>query len=186
MVLTCRVTPNAETVTPDAWLYSGKIESVAIMNGVTPDGWQKPIEVGVKLYLEQGNLQFQPEILLSGNVKRNAAGEIEDWGGAFPVRDLLFNVAGYDGPIGEDLELPEAALKMLIGKTIHYVRYKSTKMKSDGSDNSVFTYKEVAATKDAMIGRWKKQVGKGYPKDYIHSPQAVGSGVPSGAPAPVF
>jgi hypothetical protein len=169
--LTCK-SNGGKLITEHAWLYSGKIEDVGILNGVTPEGWKQPIEIGVRLFLEKGTLTFQPEIMIFGQVKRNTDSTVADWGAAFPVRDLLFHVGGYDGPIGEDLDIPLSALKRLLGKTVYYVRYRSTAAKADGTKH-VFTYKEVAATEAAMVERWKRQVVKGYPKDYLRSATAV-------------
>ena len=180
--LTCKsnCSGGGKLITEDAYVYSGKIEDVGILNGVTPEGWKQPIEIGIRLYLEQGSLSFQPELMIFGSVKRDPAGNIEDWGGAFPVRDVLNQIAGYDGPIGHKLELPVAALKRLIGQTVHYVRYKSNRSKQDGTFQMI-TYKEVAATEAAMIDKWKKQRSKGYPKDYIHQAGAMpASTSPSG------
>jgi hypothetical protein len=174
MTLTCKTNNNSagKPIGMDANVYSGKIEDVGILNGITPDGWQQPIEVGVKLYLEQGSMKFQPELMVFGSVKRDEAGNVVDWGGAFPVRDVINQVGGYAGPIGENLELPQAALKQLIGKTVHYIRYKSNRAKDDGSYYNS-TFKELGATEAAVIEKWKRSRSKGYPKDYYH---AAGNG----------
>lgn len=188
MALNCKSNGNGggKLITDDAYLYSGEIEDVGILNGTTPEGWKQPIEIGVKLYLKQGNLSFQPELMIFGSVKRNPDGSVADWGGAFPVRDVINQIAGYDGPIGENLELPIPALKQLIGKQVFYVRYKTNRPKEDGTFYNS-TYREVAPTEGAMVEKWKKQVSKGYPKDYFHNPNGTqGASAGSSAEGQVF
>jgi len=178
MALECKSNGNGggKVIADDVSVYSGKIEDVGILNGVQPEGWKEPIEIGIRLFLEQGSLSFQPEIMIYGRVKRNEAGAVVDWGGAFPVRDVINQIGGYDGPIGENLELPTAALKQLIGKTVYYVRYKTNRAKNDNpSEYYNTTFREVAPTEAAMTEKWKKARSKGYPKDYFHAPQTQAS-----------
>ncbi len=157
---------------------SGKIIDVGVLNGVTPEGWEHPIEMGVKLFLEIPGLSFNPEVMVFGNVKRDAEGRVSDWGSAFCVRDLLHNVAGFTGVISDSLDIPQEALKSLIGKKIQTVRYVyGTKEDGKAKYRTLRNVFAENATQTDITEFWQKQRSKGYPKDY--NPESIQSPAPA-------
>lgn len=156
-------------VEPGVIVDKATIADVGVLTGTTPQGWQRPIGLGIELFLEKPGLDFQPKLRLFGEPKFEN-GTPTGWGSAFPVRDALLKVAGYDGDIGDDLTIPEAVLLSMVGKEVHYIRFAY----GTGDDGKVkyATFREVDTTEAGIIKKWKRSRAKGYPKDY--NPAALG------------
>lgn len=154
---------SGKEVERGVYVDKATIADVGVLTGQIPQGWQRPIGLGIELFLEKPGLDFQPKLRLFGEPKFEN-GVPTGWGSAFPVRDALAKVAGYDGDIGDDLTIPDAVLLSMIGKEIHYIRF----VYGTGDDGKAkyATFREVDTTEAGIIKKWNRSRQKGYPKDY--------------------
>ncbi len=185
-MLSCKQNNGGEQVAPNVYVQEATIADVGVLTGTTPKGFKNPVEFGIRLFVDAQGLTFQPELLLFGQLKRDEQGAVSDWGGAFPVRDVLIEIAGYDGPIGDDLTIPDAVLRALLGKKVFYVRYCYGKDPQTGKGKFGY-FNQVAGTKETAIEKWSKSRAKGYPKDYVadldNAPDAYTTAAPVAAAA---
>ena len=185
-MLNCKQNNGGDQFAPNVYVQEGVIADVETLTGTTPKNFREPVELGIKLFIQANGLSFQPEIMLFGKLKRDELGTVSDWGGAFVVRDALCGIAGYDGPIADDLKIPDAVLRALLNKRVFYCRYAYGKDPATGKAK-FSTFNQVGATKEAAIERWSKSRAKGYPKDYVadldNAPDAYSTAAPVAAPA---
>lgn len=184
MALSCKNTGNGggTQIAPGVYVDAGKIADVGVLTGEQPNGFKRTIEIGVKLYLDKG-LDFQPEINVFGDFKRNSAGQVIGWGGAFPVRDLLSRVAGFNGDIDEQTKkIPDAVLRELLGKDIQTIRYVYDLKEGKLKYTTMMAVFPASTSVEEITKYWNDQRKKGYPKDY--NPALVENGAGAGNAAP--
>ena len=117
MGLTVDNSTGGKQVRPGVFIDKCTILSAESTSGSIPQGFSAPIGIGVKLTVKiEGSAfeSFNMDIL--GEPKRDVAGALTSWGGAFVVKNLLNGVGGFNGQIGNDGVVPQAALDSLVGK----------------------------------------------------------------------
>jgi hypothetical protein len=159
-------------------------------------------DIAMKIYFDKvrkkDGEEYEPSLLLFANYKREESfvpadngrvrpGKILGWGQAFKIARMLERVGGWSGdmPAIEDPvthekvatgEIPDVALKTLLGKECYTLSYPATK--KDGSGSS-FIYQTIAAIqmwdKDSSSlidgGEWlrkefDRELANGYIKDF--------------------
>jgi len=114
-----------------------------------------------------------PETFL-GNLKKDASGEVVDWGGAFVVA-LLFTNCDLEAELDEDNRFPASELKKLVGQTIYTVSYTAGTYKNKAGDkannyrtwNQTFPpYDDEDEAREIILKAWERSRDRGYPKDY--------------------
>lgn len=118
-----------------------------------------------------------------GNLKRDASGQVVDWGGAFVVAMLFTNV-GMEAELNDEDRFSTKDLKALVGEQLYVVSYTAGtyKNKSGGVSNNYNNWnqtfppiEEEETVQQMVLEAWQKSRDKGYPKDYTF-PQKSTSG----------
>jgi len=81
-------------------------------------------DIAIQVDIMVDGLEFPKKVTLSGDFKKDTNNVVIEWGGAFVVQKL-FQAAGIKGALGEDMKVPEAILKTLVGKEIAFLTYKN-------------------------------------------------------------
>lgn len=188
--LTVDANTGNKAVRPGVFIDKCKILSAECTSGTTPQGFDKPIGIGVKLTIkvENSNLEsFNFDVF--GEPKRDAAGALASWGGAFVVKNLLNAVGGFNGTVGNDGIVPQEALNSLVGKEMFRLSYIKGIDETSGKKR-YSTWKEVASVAQGqadLLSRWDASVAKGYPSNYapslVNGAPAVATAAPQAAPA---
>ncbi|MFZ4622375.1 MAG: hypothetical protein ACOYNS_17565 [Bacteroidota bacterium] len=147
------------------FVNEASIYAIEDVSGTTPHPLTNPVDIGVRLTLDIGR-DFQPEMLIAGNFKKNEIGEIIGWGSAFPVQEF-FSKLGYKGTLNPDNTIPEEALEEVLEKKflrLSYVSGSKNNGKAHYSDWNIVTSIDDGA--ESLAKRFHSSVAKGYPKNY--------------------
>lgn len=147
------------------------INSVTILNAQDISGQQlpymdQPVDIGIKLTLDIGK-DWNPEMVIAGSFKRDwESNEVLGWGTAWPVQEALARL-GYDGSLDEGNSIPANVIEDIVGKKFLKLSYVSG-IRDGGkprySDWHIIGTPEDGA--DNLAARFRRQVAKGYPKNY--------------------
>ena len=89
MTLSCNNTFPKRTYGPGVYINEVTVADVQDISGTTLPFLERPVDIGIRLYLDIGR-EFQPELIIAGNFKRDpATNEVIGWGGAFVVQEAL-------------------------------------------------------------------------------------------------
>jgi hypothetical protein len=153
------------------YISTVKIVAVEDVSGKEIPFRDRPYDIGLRFTLDVGR-DFQPEMLIAGNFKRDpSTGEVTGWGSAFVVQESLIRL-GYRGDLDPGNRIPPVFLEGLPGMSFVRLSYVSG-TKQDGRVKytdwpQIATVEEGA---ESLANRFRKSLTKGYPKNY--RPQAV-------------
>lgn len=125
----------------------------------------KSFDIAVELELDIGR-SFNPTVTLLGNYKRDTAGNIVGWGGAFKLPQLMADL-GIQGRFHSDGSVPVEMLRQLVGRSVYRACYVSGakedgKLKYTNYDRLVPEQHGIEALKELWLADRKN----GYPKNY--------------------
>ena len=140
-----------------------EVQEVVNTTGTDFGGWIPDISVTVTAVNSMG---YERNLRISGNFRHakdeegNAMVEVEDWGGAFKVRDL-FTALGVEGDLADDNTIPPEWLETGKDKKVQLVSYKTAK--GWRTWDRVWPIEaNIKAIKEAFL----TNVERGYPKDF--------------------
>lgn len=122
-------------------------------------------EIGIRLKLDIGR-EFTPEMNITGEFKKDAAGRVEGWGSAFRIRDFLLRM-GYEGQLNTDNSIPKEVFDILPGKKFLRLSYVSGTKKNGKKRYS--DWAEIATLEEgasSLEKRFAESVAKGFPRNY--------------------
>lgn len=166
MTLSCDKPFSAGKFGNGVFITKAKIISVEDISGKAHRYMQMPCDIGIVLTLDIGR-SFQPELIISGQFKRNGdTGEVIGWGGAFVVQEALVRL-GYAGVLDPGNKIPKAALNSLVGRQILRLAYLSgTK---DGSKPRYSSWPQIGTPESGeqeLASRFARSVSRGFPRNY--------------------
>ena len=174
MTLSCERSFKKNEYGPGILVNEVTIADVGDVSGETGPFFDRPWDIGVRLFLEVGR-DFQPELVSAGEFKRNAKGEVIGWGSAFVVQEALMRL-GYSGDLDSANRIPFKVLQSLVGKKflrLTYVSRLNDKGRVKYTDwNQIGTLEEGPAE---LVNRFKRSLSRGYPKNY--RPEVLEQGV---------
>ena len=165
MTLSCESRFQKRAYLPGVYINEVTVADVQDISGQQLPFMQEPVDIGIRLFLDIGR-DFQPELVIAGNLKRDESGEVIGWGSGFVVQEALSKL-GYTGQLEEGNRIPVGALEGAIGKKFIRLSYISG-VKGDGkfrySDwNTIATVEEGA---ESLAARFRRSLRKGYPRNY--------------------
>jgi len=165
MTLSC-ANPFKTSNSPGILISLVKIIDVEDISGEQLPFLERPVDIGIRLYLDIGR-NFNPEIIIAGNFERDAqTDEVRGWGSAFTVQQALLNL-GYQGSLTKDNKIPADILQSIIGKSFYRLSYVSGLKDSNKLRYSDFNLIGAADEgPEPLAKRFQKSVLKGYPKNY--------------------
>ena len=183
MTLSCENQWKKRTYGPGIYVNEVTIAEAQDVSGSSLPFMAMPVDIGIKLVLEIGR-DFQPEMTIAGNFKRDlATGEIIGWGGAFVVQEALSRL-GFTGTLDRNNRIPPEIVAGLVGKKFLKLSYVSglsrTNAKRYSAWNLIGTPEEGA---ESLVARFKKSLTRGYPKNY--RPELLDEPVRAGSAASV-
>jgi len=137
------------------------------ISGTTLPFLDRAVDIGIKLTLDIGREDFQPELTIFGNFERDFnTNQIIGWGSAFCIQELLYKLS-YKGQLNLDNTIPKEAIESLIGKQFYKLAYVSG-IKDNGQLR--YTNWNLIAAPDEdheyLAKRFQKSTLSGYPKNY--------------------
>lgn len=128
--------------------------------------------------------------LFFGNLKTDASGEVESWGGAFIVA-LLFENTESTAELNEHNRFNPEDIRALVGKKLYTVSYTAGTYKSkDGKTGTQYrTWNQTFPVMEdeeelasEILDAWHRSRDKGYPKDYeLPKGKSSGGGLSTGS-----
>ena len=166
MTLSCKSPFNSSTYAPGIFINQVTVVGAVDVSGTQLPFMERPIDIGLKLTLDIGR-DFQPELLIAGNFKRDPkSNEVVGWGSAFVVQEALARL-GYTGTLEGDNRIPADVLAEVVGKHIYRLSYVSGQ--KDGGKLRYSDWNQIATLEeggDDLLARFKKSLTRGYPKNY--------------------
>lgn len=152
---------------PGVLVSEATITAVTDLSGTMPEGFTRPIELGIELELEIGQ-SFRPKLRIYGTPGTKEGRTT--WGGAFPIRDL-FKKLGCKGGLTADMKIPPEWIVTAIGKKIYRVSYASHVKTKGGVGYSDWKIVGVVGlpgeTPEALAAKFLDEHARtGYPKNY--------------------
>ncbi len=134
------------------------------------------IEVTFKLLKND----WERNLNISGRFNKDASGEIENWGGAFKVRDFFINIGltkllESNLPYIESGFVPEELLEAVIEKECYLLSYRNIK----GKTSTWNQIASLATDKDNFKRYFISQANKGYPRNYSPTGSSITEVEPS-------
>lgn len=125
---------NQSTNTGDSTNYLG--ENIFYNEGVITkarddsDTSDNKFDNDLAIYLEMKveNLENPKIVTITGDFKKDAAGQITDWGGAFKIQKLIQACGISNGTLNEKYRVDKSIIEEMVGKKVSYLQYK----KKDG------------------------------------------------------
>jgi len=166
MTLSCNNPFSTRTYGPGIYINEVTILNAEDISGQPLPYSENPVDIGIKLTLDIGK-DWNPEMIIAGSFKRDfETNEVIGWGSAWPVQEALSKL-GYTGSLNEDNRIPPEVLEDIVGKKFLRLSYVSG-TKGDGkhrySDWNLIGSVEEGA--DTLAARFRRQIAKGYPKNY--------------------
>jgi hypothetical protein len=148
------------------------ILAIEDISGTQPMFLKKPCEIGIKVKLDIGK-EFQPDFYVTGAFKRDDHDVIQDWGGAFKIRDFFNRLAMPCDMVADNAdqptryEFPFEFVNGAVGKRFLKLSYVSGKKANGKTRFADWTeIGSVEETPEDLIKRFKANVAKGFPSNY--------------------
>ena len=166
MTLSCNNTFPKRTYGPGVYINEVTVADVQDISGTTLPFLERPVDIGIKLYLDIGR-EFQPELIIAGNFKRDpSTNEVIGWGGAFVVQEALSRL-GYQGELEPNNSISDKVLLAIVGK--RFLRLSYISGMREGGKPRYSDWNHIATVEEGpedLLSRWKHSLSKGYPKKY--------------------
>lgn len=155
--------------------YADEITIIKATDKSKQEVFGRNYDLAIELEGQVEGLQFPTKITVKGNFKKDQEGNVQDWGAAFVVNDMLWESGVLDGRekvvLDEMLamlivgKVPESILEGLIGRKLWKASYVYG-YKEDGKAK-YGTFNKLCSTFDRLKETWEASRKNNFPSDYI-------------------
>lgn len=170
-------TGNSKELAHGVYADEVTIDSIKDISGkpisFIPDESRNKFDCAIEVTVNKEGIDFQPTYTLFGNFKKDDAGNITDWGGAFVIGEF-FKALGIEGTLSNDHKIPQNWRKDALGRKIVAVSYAAGYQKKNTDKVAYSNWNRFGSVQEQdfeaacnhLAGLWAANRAKGYPSNY--------------------